>query len=61
MYIYTYTYIHNTHGYISVRRVCKHDLVSNECELIDAAGRNKRQLAALIEATSFAGAPVHVA
>ena len=28
---------------------------------IDAAGRNKRQLAALIEATSVAGAPVHVA
>ena len=27
-YIYIYIYIYNTHGYISVRRVCKHVLVA---------------------------------
>ena len=26
--IYIYIYIYNTHGYISVRRVCKHVLVA---------------------------------
>ena len=59
--VFLYT---NTHDYISVRCVCKHIPVARSYSLgqplrgVKRRGRNRRQVAAPIEATSVAVVPV---